>query len=284
MTKISCAQYQIEKLSNWNDYAKKIEALVQQAKEKHSDLLLLPEYSGIEVACQYFSTDKELFEALQPNIQNYIQFFQTLAKQYQIYLQPGTIVEKVESNQFANRAYFFSPDGTFDYQDKLQLIEYEKSGQLIQPGKQHKIFETALGKIGIVICYDSEFPEITRELISKGAEIILVPSYTTTLAGLNRVFLSCRARAIENQCYVAVSFVVGHVDMSDTTDTTFGQAAIFSPADIGFPDDGIIAQGKLNQTMLVTGEIDLTKIKYVRQNGHVHNFADSKHYLAQYLK
>lgn len=275
MIRIACSQYQIEELPDWESYVFKIEKLVKDAKKDEANILLMPEYSGIEIACKKFNTDGELFQALQPLIPKYIGLYQKLAQTNQIYIQAGTIIEKIKSGQFVNRAYFFSPNGTIGYQDKLQLTQYEKNLNLLNHGNQQKIFETSLGKIGIAICYDSEFPEIIRSLAQHGAAIILVPSYTTTLASYNRVFLSCRARAIENQCYVAISYVINKVDLSGEIDDTYGQAAILGPVDIGFPDDGIIAQGQMNQPMLATGDLSLDALALIRKEGQVLNFEDS---------
>lgn len=273
MIKISVCQYKIERLSCWNSYEEKIKQLVIRAKESGADLLLLPEYAGIEIA-GYHRSDKELYAALQPLMIGYCEFFKNLAIQYQIYIQPGTILFENLPDQYVNRAYFFGPDGKIGYQDKLQLTEYEKESKLIIRGNYQTLFETRFGKIGIAVCYDSEFPEIVRRLIASGAWLILVPSYTTTLAGYNRVFLSCRARALENQCYVAASFVVRSVRLSEPEETTFGQAAILGPVDKGFPDDGLIAQGKMNQISVISGDLSIEKLCQVRKTGHVHNFED----------
>ncbi|OGT37804.1 MAG: hypothetical protein A3F11_10505 [Gammaproteobacteria bacterium RIFCSPHIGHO2_12_FULL_37_14] len=275
MIRIACCQYQIEELPAWESYVVKTEQLVIDAKKEGATILLMPEYAGIEIACKKFNTNGELFATLQPLIPKYIEFYQKLAQTNQIYIQAGTIIEKIQSGKFINRAYMFSPNGSYEYQDKLQLTEYEKSINLLQHGDQQKIFETSLGKIGIAVCYDSEFPEIIRRLVQHGASIILVPSYSTTLASYNRVFLSCRARAIENQCYIAISYVINKVDLSGELDDTYGQAAILGPADIGFPDDGIITQGQMNQPMLITGKLSLEAIALVRKEGQVHNFEDS---------
>ncbi len=278
MIKISCCQYQVEKLADWQSYTNKIESLVLRAKQNHSHVLMLPEYAGLESICGHFSNDAKLFAAMQSVISTFIAFYQALAERNQMYILPGTLMQEVSPRKYVNRAYFFSPDGSYGYQDKLQLIEYEKNSGLFSKGENQKIFDTSFGKVGIAICYDSEFPEIVRSLVKNGANIILVPSYTTTLAGYHRVFLSCRARAIENQCYVAISYMINSVDLSDETDMTVGQAAILGPADIGFPDDGIIAQGQLNEVMMITGEVSLEKLEKVRQEGHVHNYFDSKKY------
>lgn len=277
MIRIACCQYQIEELPNWESYVIKTERIVTEAKNEGVSILVMPEYAGIEIACKKFSTDHELFAAIQPLIPKYTDFYLNLARANQIYIQAGSIIVKTKSGQFVNRAYLFSPNGLYEYQDKLQLTEYEKSMNLLQHGNQQKIFETSLGKIGIAVCYDSEFPEIIRPLVQHGASIILVPSYTTTLAGYNRVFLSCRARAIENQCYIAIAYVINNVGLCGASENTFGQAAILGPADTAFPDDGIIAQGQMNQPMLVTGNLSLDALDLVRKEGQVHNFEDSLH-------
>lgn len=276
MTRIACCQYQIEKLSHWEQYTNKIETIIQEAKLKKAEIILFPEYAGMEIACQFFKTDQELFNALQSLIPNYIQLYQQLAKQYQIYIQPGSIIEANSLGTFNNRAYFFSPTGLYGFQDKLKLTEFEKKLQVLQPGKHQTLFETPFGKIGIAICYDSEFSQIIRNLTKAGATLILVPSYTPTIQGFNRVFISSRARAIENQCYVAVSFVVNKFNLSAEEEMTYGQAALFSPADQGFPEEGIIALGTFNQTEIVTGDFHPDQISFIRENGQVHNFLDTE--------
>ncbi len=276
MIRIACCQYPIEILTDWHHYTDKITQLVIQAKKQKADLLLLPEYAGIEIACKQFPTDHALFDALQPHIGNYLAFYSQLAQTQQLYLQAGTILEKTEPNLFANRAYLFSPNGTYGYQDKLQLTAYEKNTRLIAPGNRQILFHTALGTIGIAVCYDSEFPEIVRQLTSRGATLILVPCYTTSHAGLNRVLLSCRARALENQCYVALSSVVHPVALTVDIDRTYGQAAIVGPCDRGFPDDGIIAQGQRDEATLIIGDIALDDLERARTHGAVHNFMDFK--------
>lgn len=275
MIKIVTCQYQLESLGNWESYTRKITSLVIQAKDQDAQLLLLPEYAGTEIA-GWHSSDKQLYAALQPLIPQYLKFYQHLSQHYQIHIQPGTIPVEVSSQQYLNRAYFFGPEGRYGFQDKLQLVAFEKTTTQFVNGTHQTIFDTSLGKIGIAICYDSEFPEIVRRLVNAGAWLILVPSYTNSLASYHRVFLSCRARAIENQCYIATSIAVGFVELSEESEYTVGTAAIVGPADRGFPDDGIITQGSMNERMLISAELFPEKISLVRQQGDVRNFEDAK--------
>jgi predicted amidohydrolase len=275
MIKIATCQYALEVLSDWDAYTNKIIALVTQAKQQGAQLLLLPEYAGTEMPCGQHANDEDLYAALQPFIPKYLEFYQHLACEHQIYFQPGTVMVENAPSQYVNRAYFFGPEGEYGYQDKLQLVEFEKTCKVLQGGDRQTLFETSLGTIGIAICYDSEFPELVRRLVNAGANLILVPSYTTTLAGYYRVAISCRARAIENQCYVMTSCMVGEVG-GGVIEHTVGQAGIFCPADAGFPDDGIIAQGKMNAVEMIVGEISFEKLSSVRRHGQVHNFTDAK--------
>lgn len=271
--RIATCQYQIDKPADWQAYQHKIEKLVKKASELKADLLLFPEYVGTEMV--QAPTDEELYSNLQPLIPKYLAFYQQLAQQFQLYIQPGTIIE-AESNKYRNRAYLFTPNGKYDYQDKLQLTEFEKQQQVLQGGIEQKVFVTTFGKIAIAICYDIEFPELIKPLIQAGAWLLLVPSYTSAAAGNNRVRVSCRARALENQCYVARSSIVGKVYTGETSENTVGQAGIYGPMDNGFPDDGIIKEGSLNQLEMIIADVFPEKLALAREQGQVHNLSDSK--------
>jgi predicted amidohydrolase len=265
MIKVASTQYSIEQLEDWQSYIAKIEAIVQSAKKQDAQLLMFPEYAGIEIAFFRTHSDLELFNAMQLNLERYIHFYQSLAKKYAIYIQPGTVVVSANvQHQFYNRAYFFSPQGLSGYQDKLQSVAQEKEDRLLlRTGNEQTLFNTELGLIGIAVCY---------------AKLILVPSYTPSVAAFHRVHYSCRARAIENQCYVMMSSAVNTVQFGATKEHLIGQAAVFCPIDNGFPEDGIIQQGKRNEAQTILSEISYAKIDSVRQAGQVRNFEDAKRY------
>jgi len=276
MITVAAAQYNIQPSLDWKSFTTKQTDLALQAKWQGAQLLLLPEYAGIEIASGNATNDLTLFSQIQVMLPRYLEFFQQLAIDSELYIQPGTIAAQTADRRFYNRAYFFSPNGTYGYQDKLQLITNEVSDQLLQPGITQTLFKTSLGIIGIAICYDSEFPEIVRNFTLQGAQLILVPSYTPSVKSFHRVFYSCRARAIENQCYVLMSSVVGKVAFGNSTENLCGQANLFSPIDEGFTDDGIQIQGNLNQEQLVVGTCDYDKLEEVRLKGQALNFNDSQ--------
>lgn len=280
--RIATCQYQIDVMPSWNLYQSKIKNLVLRAKDEQADLLLMPEYAGTEIV--QADADESLFSSLQAIIPQYLQFYQDLAREFQLYIQPGTIIEAVAEKHYRNRAYLFAPSGKYGFQDKLLLTEYEKQLKILQRGETQTIFETTFGKIAIAICYDAEFPGLVKCLIENGAWLILVPSYTNTLAGNNRVGIACRARAMENQCYVARSSIVGKVYTGDIFEETVGNSGIYGPMEQQFSDDGVLAEGLLNQVYMIFGEVSPKSLLVVREQGEVHNFNDAKNHQADLNK
>ncbi|MBF6647268.1 carbon-nitrogen hydrolase family protein [Methylobacter sp. BlB1] len=276
--KIATAQYDISFLENWQNYQAKIERWVGEAAEQDAKILLFPEYGSMELASLfpkevYSSLSKQL-ASMQSLLDDYTGLFRTLAQKYGCYIQSGTFPVEIEPNVYRNRAYLFMPDGRLDYQDKLIMTRFENEQWLINSGEELKCFDTEYGRIAINVCYDSEFPMLARKQVEAGANLILVPSCTDTLAGYHRVKIGCQARALENQCYVVQSPTVGEAPWSEAVDVNIGAAAVYTPVDRGFPDSGILAIGELNKAQWVMAEISLSACEAVRQQGQVFNYRD----------
>jgi predicted amidohydrolase len=79
---------------------------------------------------------------------------------------------------------------------------------------------------------------------------------------------------LENQCYVVQSPTVGEAPWSEAVDVNIGAAAIYTPVDRGFPDNGVLAIGDLNNTQWLFGEIDFAACETVREQGQVFNYRD----------
>ena len=146
---------------------------------------------------------------------------------------------------------------------------FERETWDIAPGGPLKLFDTALGKIGILICYDSEFPLLGRAL--QDADLILVPSCTEALSGYWRVRIGAMSRALENQCVTVMSSLVGSNEWSEAVDLNTGTGGVFGPPDIGFPSTGVISEGTMNQSGWTYAEIDPAAIANVRADGRVLN-------------
>ncbi len=276
--KIAAAQYDIGFLETWANYQTKIDRWVQDAAGEGAKILLFPEYGSMELASLfseeiYQSLEKQL-DAMQSLHDDYVGLYRSLAQQYSCYIQAGTFPVKIETGDYRNRAYLFWPNGHYDYQDKLQMTRFENEQWLIKSGEALKCFDTDYGKIAINVCYDSEFPLLARKQVEAGANLILVPSCTDTVAGYHRVRIGCQARALENQCFVVQSPTVGNAPWSEAVDVNVGAAAIYTPVDRGFPNDGIAAIGELNAIQWVYADISLSGIATVRAEGQVFNYRD----------
>jgi len=272
--RLGTAQYPIDRHNRWQDYQSKIHNWIQQGTDNGAQMLVFPEYASMELISLtpgFASMDLTgQIQALQQWAAPYFDLHCQLAKQYGVYILAGSF-PLFKSGSFLNTAWFFTPDGQAMVQEKLIMTRFEREEWCISPGSTSNVIDCALGRIGIAICYDSEFPLLVRKQVEAGAQIILVPSCTDTLAGYWRVRIACQARALENQCYVVQSPTIGTADWSLAVDINIGAAGIFGPPDRGFPDTGIVALGTMNQPGWIYGDIDLSALADARNHGQVFN-------------
>lgn len=283
---VAACQYPVEFVGSWSTYSEKVEGLVRAAVEQGAQLLLFPEYACLELVSLFpahiHGDLQNQLIALQSLLPDYRQFHRQLAHQYGIYLVSASFPVCLEDGTYRNRAYFCTPDGSLDYQDKLMMTRWERNEWNITSGTEIKVFATQFGMMGISICYDSEFPLIARRQAEMGAQLLLVPSCTDTLHGYHRVRIGCQARALENQCYVVMAPLIGTADWSEAIDINVGAAGFFTPADSGFPVDGMQAMGALNEPQWLIQDVDLSKSTHIRSHGQVANYTDwaNQHQLA----
>ena len=278
IVKIASAQYDISLLYHWAEYQTKQIVWVEEAVGMGAEILVFPEYASMELASLfgqeiYSSLSKQL-AALQSVQADYVNLFKGLAVQHQCIIQSGSFPVEIEPSVYRNRAYLFMPDGSVDYQDKLMMTRFENEQWFIKSATELKCFDTVFGKIAINICYDSEFPMLARKQVEMGANLILVPSCTDTLAGFHRVKIGCQARALENQCYVVQACLVGNAPWSEAVDVNIGASGIYTPVDHGYPDNGVLAEGELNAVQWVYGDVSLESCEVVRTEGQVFNYRD----------
>jgi predicted amidohydrolase len=263
--KVASLQYQYSFPMNFTKYQEKITHLVAHEATQGVNLLLFPEYAGLEML-SFVS-----MENLPDYLPRYLELFQNLSYKYQIWICAGTQCVKTDRGVF-NRCYLFAPNQKMSYQDKCLLTPYEVKEAILTGGEDLKLFNTEFGKLAIAICYDVEFPALVNRLVNAGAKLILVPSYTSSVHGFYRVFLSCRARALENQCYVVQSAIVGQTDV----EMAYGAAAICGPVDNDFPEDGVLALGSRDKALSVHATLDFHKLEKVRHSGQTRNLTDSE--------
>jgi predicted amidohydrolase len=198
----------------------------------------------------------------------WLALYTDLARELRMTIQAGTFLTRVGPDRYRNRAWWFAPDGTRDYQDKLQLTGFEKDTGVIEGGDELKVFDLNGVRAGIAVCYDSEFPLPVRAQREAGARLLLVPSCTDTRAGATRVRVGCMARALENRMFVAQAVTTGAADWSPALDTNTGEATIYAPMDRGFPEDGILATTCGTQTWAI-GDLDVEALERNQEQAQV---------------
>lgn len=278
--KIATASYPLDVLPNWAAYEDKLTAWVSEAATAGADLLVFPEYGAMELATLAGldvagDLEASLF-AVADRLADADALHGHLAAQFGVHILaasgPATSALPDGVTRPVNRARFFAPNDQMGVQDKQIMTRFEAETWNVVPGGPLRLFDTALGRVGILICYDSEFPLLGRALSE--ADILLVPSVTEALSGYSRVRIGAQARALENQCVTVMASVVGEAPWSEAVDVSTGAGGIFGPPDVGFPADGVIALGALNDPGWVYGDVDLDAIRQVRRDGTVLNRRD----------
>lgn len=277
MTRLAACQYAIELIETWEDYAKHLAAIVAEAKSKGAELLLLPEYSAMALTGQLPPDVRSdlhgSIEAMQSLIPSWVELCEELAREHQILFQPGSAPVKDADGKFRNRAWLFGSEGLIGYQDKQIMTRFEREQWFIDAGVDGlKAFDTPIGKLGILICYDNEFPMLGRRLAEMGVELVLAPSCTDTLAGSYRVRIGAQARALENQFAVLSSPTAGDAPWSPAVDENRGRAALYVPSDYGMPANGIVAESDsdaVSESTLLIVDIDLADVARLRTQGQV---------------
>ncbi len=194
----------------------------------------------------------------------------SMAVSYNINIIAGSM-PVYKDHKLYNVSYLCRRDGTIDFQYKLHITPDEASYWGLQGGNKIKVFDTDAGKIGILICYDVEFPELGRIMAEENMEILFVPYWTDTKNAYLRVRRCAQARAIENECYVAIAGSVGNLPNIENMDIQYSQTAVFSPSDFSFPHDAIVAEATPNTETTLIVDLDLDLLKKLRSKGSVRN-------------
>jgi predicted amidohydrolase len=271
---IAAAQYPVEEMRSFAQWADKAARWVADAKAGGAALALFPEYGMMELTASDARARDDLAYSLawladrQSEIDT---VWQRLAAAHGLHICAPSMPVHGPGGSFRNEARLFAPNGKMAAQQKRIMTRFEREIWGVAGGEQLCVFDTSLGRIGIAICYDSEFPLIARAMAEAGAEIILSPSATDSLTGYWRVRIGAQARALENQCYVAHSPTVGDAPWCPSLDENRGAAGVYGPPDLGFPETGVVALGVLDQPQWLFADIDRAKVARVRAEGSVFN-------------
>jgi predicted amidohydrolase len=219
----------------------------------------------------------ESIEALTHYTEPFKVAFRDLALKYNINIVAGSHPTKVANGRVENICYVFLRDGSIYEQAKIHPTPNEVYWWNIEGGQRLDVIETDCGPIGVLICYDSEFPELSRHLIDQGANLIFVPFCTDERQSYLRVRYCCQARAVENQCYVIMSGNVGNLPNVANMDIQYAQSCILTPCDFPFARDGIAADTTPNVEMVAFADLRLEPLFLARNSGTVQNLKDRRH-------
>jgi predicted amidohydrolase len=257
-------------------YAAKLDHWAAEAKRADADLLHMPEYACVELGAALAGGAPDAATELRAMVEQaeaILAAMRATARRHALWLQPGSLPMR-DGPRVINRAPLIAPDGSLAFQDKRMMTRFEDERWGVSAGAPPQVFSTPWGLIGIAICYDAEFPKLVRAQVEAGAWLILVPTCTDTLHGFHRVRIGAAARAMENQCFVALAPTVGGFATSVALDENHGAASVFGPVDRGFAEDGLVAANPLDAPGLLITDLDPARLEAVRADGAVRNHRD----------
>jgi predicted amidohydrolase len=277
LLRLGLLQYAVGRPDSVAAFSRALEMRLETGRAQ-ADLLVLPEYACVELGAALAggeATDeaRELAAMVEaaPAI---LAAMRDAAMRARVWLLPGSLPMRRADGAVVNRAPLIAPDGRMAFQDKRAMTRFETERWGVTRGADPAVFDTPWGRIGVSICYDVEFPKHVRAQVEAGAWLVLAPSCTDTAQGFNRVAIGAAARAMENQCYVAITPTVGVAPWSAALDVNRGQAMVFGPVDRGFPEDGVLARGTPDVEEWVFCTLDPARIERVREEGQVRNHRD----------
>jgi predicted amidohydrolase len=280
--RVAAVQYHQTPLSHYHDFDTTLSRYASIAQEEAVDILLFPELFTLQLltlenpALRHQNDAERGIERLTEWKNTLCQNTQRLADTHNLTIIMGSHPARDPDNVVYNKALVFTPQGVMQEQAKLHITPNEQDAWGIQGGDMLQTIQTPIGDVGILICYDSEFPELARQLMERDIRVIFVPFCTDTAAGYYRVRHCCQARAIENQCYVVAAGNVGELDSVFNFDTHYAQSGIFGPCDSLLPANGVLAQAPLNEEALIITDLDMGVLQTIRDHGDVRNLADRR--------
>ena len=274
--RICVVQYEMRAVKSFEEFAQQCEFFLDVASDYHSDFVLFPELFTTQLlSCVEATRPGLAARRLAEFTPQYLEFFTEMAVKYNLNVIAGSQFV-VEEGALYNIAYLFKRDGAIGKQYKIHITPSERKWWGVTPGDTVEVFDTDCGKIAIQICYDIEFPELTRIAAHKGAEMIFVPFNTDTRHGYLRVRHCSQARCIENHMFVAISGCTGNLPFVENADIHYAHSGIFTPADVEFARDAVAAESNPNVETVIIHDVDLEQLRRHRQEGSVQNWNDRR--------
>ncbi|HQW11789.1 MAG TPA: bifunctional GNAT family N-acetyltransferase/carbon-nitrogen hydrolase family protein [Saprospiraceae bacterium] len=274
--RLGLIQWKMRLFDSLEELFQQAEYFVDAISSYKADFAMFPEYFNGPLMAGL--NDKNSAEAMR-GLANYTdaikQRFRELAVSYNVNIVAGSMPSYVDG-VLRNTGFLCHRNGKIDQYEKIHITPDEIKYWGLQGGDTIKVFETDAGKVGILICYDVEFPELSRLLADQGMQILFVPFLTDTQNAYMRVRKCAEARAIENECYVAITGNVGTLPQVENLDIQYSQSAVFTPSDFAFPSNGIKSEATPNTEMILIADVDLRLLDELHEYGSVRNLKDRR--------
>ncbi len=282
--RLGIVQWQMRLFASFEAIVEQMEYFIDAVSDYKSDFILFPEFFNAPLMAEYnhlgeAKAIRELAKFAEPIREKFMEF----AVSYNVNIITGSM-PIVEDNQLYNISYLCRRDGSWDSYRKIHPTPSEVTAWGMVGGKELKTFDTDCGKIGILICYDVEFPELARLYADEGVNLLFVPFLTDTQNGYYRIRRCAQARAIENECYVAIAGSVGNLPKVNNMDIQYAQSAVFTPSDFAFPSNAVKAEATPNTEMTLIADLDLELLKELHEHGSVKNLKDRRKDLYSLVK
>ena len=268
-------QYQMRDLKSWEDFERQVEFFVDTGADYQADVLLFPELFTLQLLTLVEGRPAQAARQLAEFTPKYLELFTDLAVRYNVNIIGGSQFT-VEGDDLYNIAYLFRRDGTIGQQKKIHVTPSEARWWGVKGGDSVEVFETDIGPIGLVICYDVEFPELVRVVADKGARILFVPYNTNDRYGHLRVRTCAQARCIENHMFVVTAGCVGNLPFVENADIHFAQSGFYTPSDIDFPWNQVAAEASPNIETVLVSVLDTELVRRHKLSGTTQNWQDRR--------
>ncbi len=274
--RLGLVQWQMRPLRGLSELFDQIEFFVDAVSAYKSDFALFPElFNGPLLAAFNDIPEADAMRKLASFTPQIKQKFKELAISYNVNIITGSLPELV-GDELKNVGFLCHRNGKIDKYEKIHITPDETKAWGIRGGNTLKVYETDAGRVGVLICYDVEFPELSRLLAEEGMQILFVPFLTDTQNAYMRVRCCAQARAIENECFVAISGSVGNLPKVANMDIQYSQSVVFTPCDFAFPYNGIKSEATQNTEMVLISDVDLSLLSELHMYGSVRNLKDRR--------
>ncbi|MCW3807906.1 carbon-nitrogen hydrolase family protein [Plebeiibacterium marinum] len=276
IVRLGVVQWQMRPYKNLTDLMQQVEYFVDALSGYKSDFALFPEFFNAPLMAEFNDlSEPDAIRELAKYTNEIKLGMAKLAISYNINIITGSMPELV-NNSLYNVGYLCKRDGGIERFEKLHVTPDEKKVWALKGGDELRTFDTDCGKIGILICYDVEFPELSRILADDGMDVLFVPFLTDTQNGYSRVKICAQARAVENECYVVIAGSVGNLPKVHNMDIQYAQSMVFTPCDFQFPTNGVKAETTPNTEMILIADVDIDLLRELRTHGSVNNMNDRR--------